>query len=326
MPSRQVSPTPGVALIGYGAIAQMHMQALSKLGVTPLVVAGPNMEEAQSFAAQHGIRTVTTDVSAALAHPGVNATVLASPSEVHAAQSAEALAAGLHVLVEIPLALSHAEGAALVAQAATRGVVLMVCHTLRYWMPHRRAHAYLREGGQDVRHVVARGLSLRHENVGWSGRRRSWTDDVLWHHGGHAIDEVLRFLGKPVTSVAASVGPVWPVSGRSMDYAITLRTDDGAIATIALSYNARVGASDYTVISDQDTLVIDGADVTTSTGALVVGVDGEAEQEAAILAQDREFLEAIGSGEPPAAAAAHVVPVLAIQQQVADLAGGRSRT
>lgn len=307
-----------IALIGYGAIADLHADALEKANARPVVVAGPKADDVRDFAARHGIAESSDDVAATIARSDLDAAVLATPSGVHAEQARAALEAGLHVLVEIPLALSYARGVALVEQAAAAGRLLMVCHTLRYWQAHDAAHAWLRDGGHDVRHVVARGLSLRIEDVGWTGRRRSWTDDVLWHHGGHTIDEVLRLLRKPVTTITASVGPVWEGSGRSMDYAITLRCDDGAIATIALSYNARVGASDYVVISDKDTLTINGTDVTTSQGPLVEGVDPDTAQVAAIDAQDRDFLRAIGGGPAPVGAAAEVLPVLAIQQAVAD--------
>lgn len=313
-----VRGAPRVALIGYGAIAEMHVAALGRAGVRPVVVAGPKSDEVEAFAERHAIGESTTDVSRAIAHPDVEAVVLASPSDVHADQAREALEADRHVLVEIPLALSYGEGEGLVQEAADRGRTLMVCHTLRYWAPHARLHEWLRDGGHEVHHVVARALSLRLEDVGWTGRRRSWTDDVLWHHGGHVIDEVVRLLGRPVTGVSAAVGPVWPLSGRSMDYAISLRTADGAVATVALSYNARIGASDYLVMTDRETALMQGADVTSSAGPLVEGLDPAAAQVEAVAAQDRDFLESVASGGVPLASAADILPVLAIQQQVAD--------
>lgn len=309
---------PGVALIGYGAIAAMHADALAALGIVPVLVAGPKAEEAAAFAAARGIPRSTTDVDAALRDPAAGAVILATPSTVHAAQAHVALDAGKHVLVEIPLALSLAEGEALVALARERGRVLAVCHTLRYWEPLDALHAWLAEGGQAVRHVVARALSLRHENVGWTGRRRSWTDDLLWHHGGHVIDEVLRLLPGGVTDVEAVAGPTWEVSGLPMDYAITLRTDAGAVATIALSYNARQGASDYWVITDRDTASVLGAEVRGATGPVFEGRGVADVQEAAVLAQDRDFLACATSGGTPVADAAAILPTLAVQQQVWD--------
>jgi 2-hydroxy-4-carboxymuconate semialdehyde hemiacetal dehydrogenase len=312
----------GIALIGYGAIAEMHADALAALGVTPVVVAGPKGSEAEAFALRREIPSWGTDVAAAINDPRVGAVILATPSPVHADHAALALGAGRHVLVEIPLALSSAEGGSLVDQAREAGLVLSVCHTLRYWEPFDRLHAWLDEGGHVVKHVVARACSLRLENVGWTGRRRSWTDDLLWHHGGHVIDEVLRLLPGSVEDVAATVGPVWEGSGLPMDYGIALRTDTGAIATISLSYNARLGASDYLIITDRDTVSVTGADIRASGGPIVHGLDVAAVQEAAVLAQDRDFLEAVREVRPPIADASAILPVLEVQQRVADQGRG----
>lgn len=313
----------GIALIGYGAIAEMHADALAALGVIPVVVAGPKAAEAEAFAARRAIPSWSTDVAAAIEDPRVGAVILATPSPVHADQATIALRAGRHVLVEIPLALSIAEGASLVQLARDAGLVLSVCHTLRYWEPFDRLHDWLQEGGHVVKHVVARACSLRLENVGWTGRRRSWTDDLLWHHGGHVIDEVLRLLPGSVEDVAATVGPVWEGSGLPMDYAIALRTDAGAIATISLSYNARLGASDYLVVTDRDTVSITGAEVRSVDGPIVSGRDVAAVQEAAVLAQDRDFLAAIAEARPPIADGAAILPVLRVQQRVADQGRGQ---
>src|SRR5262245_43297546 len=105
-----MTDSPRVALIGYGAIAEMHVEALAKLDVVPVVVAGPKQDEAAQFAAQHGIGESTSDIHGAIASSDAGMVILATPSPVHAEQTAEALAAGRHVLVEIPLALSAAEG------------------------------------------------------------------------------------------------------------------------------------------------------------------------------------------------------------------------
>ena len=312
-------PVTTVAILGYGAIADIHATVLRSLGCSIRVVAGPKRAEAEAFAERHGIDRVEIDAIRAVDAPDVVAVVVASPSPFHAEQARMALAAGRHVLVEIPLALSAPEGDSLVALAGERQLVFMVCHTLRYWEPMLAARQLIAEGRLHPSSVIARGLSLRRENVGWTGRRRSWTDDLLWHHGGHAIDTALSLLGAPVESVTAAAGPVWEGSGLPMDYAITIRTTTGGIGSIALSYNARVGAADYVVIGEDETLVIDGADVRTSGGPIYEGHDVASVQERAILAQDRDFLESIATGRKPVAAASDVLSVLRVQQAVQDM-------
>jgi 2-hydroxy-4-carboxymuconate semialdehyde hemiacetal dehydrogenase len=316
----------GVALLGYGAIAAMHVPAIRAAGGRIEVVAGPRAAELERFAGEHGITATTTVASEAIGHPGVEAVVIASPTLVHVPQSAEALEAGRHALVEIPLATSLADGERLVALARERSRVLAVCHTLRYWRPVERLHETLAARGLRPTHVVARALSLRHADVGWTGRQRSWVDDLLWHHGGHVVDEVLALLGSPVVDVGSASGPAWPTSGKAMDHAISLRTADGRVATIALSYHARIGASEYLVIGEDETVLLSGGEVRWSDGGVSVEQDVAAVQQAAVAAQDADFLAAVRRGGPDEdgratrADAASVLPTLRVLQAVADRA------
>ena len=130
----------GIAILGYGAIADMHATVLHSLGGSIRVVAGPKRDEAEAFAERHGIDRVETDAALAMRAPDVAAIVVASPNHVHAEQARAALDAGRHVLVEIPLALSAPEAESLVVLADQRRLTLMVCHTLRYSEPILAAH------------------------------------------------------------------------------------------------------------------------------------------------------------------------------------------
>ncbi len=313
----------GVALLGYGAIAAMHVEALRAAGARIEAVAGPRRDELDRFAATHAIPSATTDPRSAMEHPGVEAVVVASPTHAHVEQARHALEVGRHVLVEIPLATSLADGERLVALARERQRVLAVCHTLRYWRPVQELHEAIETRGMRPTHVVARALSLRHANVGWTGRQRSWVDDLLWHHGGHVVDEVLALLGAPVIEVTAASGPVWPGSTRPMDHAIALRTADAAIATIALSYHARIGASEYLVVGEDATVLLAGGDVRWSDGAGST-TDVAMAQETAVHDQDADFLEAIrrggpdGDGRATRADAASILPTLRVLQAVSD--------
>ncbi|MBF6604991.1 MAG: Gfo/Idh/MocA family oxidoreductase [Chloroflexi bacterium] len=310
---------PGVALLGYGAIAELHAPALAAAGAKLRVVAGPDRSQLESFASRLGVEEMTVDAEAAIAADGVDVVVVASPSPLHVAQARSALRAGRQVLVEVPLAMSLGDGEELVGLAASRGLLLGVCHTLRFWEPLMRARAATAATPDSPALVVARCLQRRHENVGWTGRARSWTDDLLWHHGGHVIDLVLTLLDSPVAEVRAVAGRSLDRSGAPMDYAISIRTLVGGIGSIALSYDSLVDAADYTIVYPEETLVIDGARVRTSGGLLYDGDSREAEAQA-IAAQDAAFLAAVRGGPTFAAEASTLLPTLRVQEAVARLA------
>jgi len=309
---------PAIAMLGYGAIADMHARAFHDLGVRIQSVAGPNAAEVQAFALRHEIEHWTVDVDEAIMAPDVQAVVIASPSAVHFVQARAAIEAGRHVLVEIPMALSAGEAETLVTRAQEAKRVLMVCHSIRYSEPFRVARAASEQIGLEPTSVVARHLLLRRENVGWTGRHRSWTDSLLWHQGGHVVDVVLGLLGAPVSEVTSAVGRVWQETGVPMDYGITLRTPAGAVATISLSYNAQIATNDYLVVGEQDMIEIAGPNVANSRGPIFQGQDMATVHENSVVAQDRDFVSSIASGQRPVTAGEEILPAMRILQAVQD--------
>ena len=193
-----------VAILGYGSIALDHVKAIRAIGTTRAGndlalygVMGPHEEPTRAFGEAHGMVVATTDLDALLADPAVDAVVVCSPSPDHAAQTERALRAGKHVLCEIPLAMSLAETDRLIALADEVDRRLMVCHTQRWGPALTEARRRIAAGDLHPHAIVARYMFGRRENVNWRGRRRSWTDSLLWHHGCHAVDASLWLLGVP---------------------------------------------------------------------------------------------------------------------------------
>src|SRR5438270_447631 len=75
------------------------------------------------------------------------------------------------------------------------GRTLMVCHTHRYRSAIRGAKQRIVSGELTPHRIISRYVFLRRENKDWQGRARSWTDNLLWHHGCHATDLCLWLLG-----------------------------------------------------------------------------------------------------------------------------------
>jgi len=241
---------------------------------------------------------------------------VASPPFDHHRSAMAALAAGKHVLCEVPLALAAAEAERVAAAAAAAGRVLLVCHTQRFWAPVAHLRALVEAGELDVQHVVSRTGLFRRENVGWTGRRRSWVDSVVWHHGSHAVDTALHLLGAEPERVAATAGRPHPETGRPMDVSIALRTATGSLATLALSYNSRLPLNDLVVIGEQESYRTEGGALLDSRGVVLPADDAAAMQAAAIAAQNAVFLRAVETGAPAEPSAAGVLPVYRALQEV----------
>ena len=316
-----------IALVGAGAIAREHLLALrallrDDLSLDPQVVGvvAPRPGAAAAFAAEHGIPRSATDPRHFLADPSVDAVLICSPSAMHAPQVAAALRAGKHVLCEIPLALSLAEARALRDLAAERDRTLMVAHTLRFRPALLAVREQIARQALNPTAIIARYLFRRRSNVGWTGRQRSWTDNLLWHHGCHAVDTCLWLLGTEAAEVVSIVAPPDPERHVPLDLSLGLRTPAGTLATIALSYNSALSVHDYVVIGRDTTLLATPEALMDADGREVPGAL-DAPPHNPLVAQDAEFLAAVRDGRAPTVSADAVLPALAVLQAVADAAG-----
>ncbi|MBX6771919.1 MAG: Gfo/Idh/MocA family oxidoreductase [Chloroflexi bacterium] len=313
-----------ICLVGYGSIARAHVQALAgEKDVVLRTVMGRLAEPAAEFAREFGFQRSTTDLDDALDDPALDAVIIASPTDLHAAQAERALQAGKHVLVEIPLATSLAEVDALDALARANGRCLMVCHTQRYYPPLVEARRWIVEGRLQVYHVLARYAFLRRENVNWAGRRRSWTDNLLWHHGCHAVDTVLWLLGVQQVAVQSQVAPPSHHLNIPMDLDILMRTPADQLIAVSMSYHAMLKYNEYLLIGEETTLLATDSRLVGPSGP-ILEVSTFAPGDGPIARQDREFLAAIREGREPAISAQSVRPAMAVLQAVQDQIGVQS--
>lgn len=306
-----------ICILGYGSIARSHMNALRDEDVTLHTVMGRLPEPTAAFAAEYGFRHHTTDLDAALANPEIDAVIVASPTDIHYEQTEKALRAGKHVLVEIPLATSLEQADALERLAREQGRCLMVCHTQRYYPPLVAAKRMIESGELRVHHVSSRYAFFRRENVGFAGRRRSWTDNLIWHHGCHAVDTSLWLLGAKESKVSTQIALPSRHLNIPMDFDVMMRTPEDQLIAVNMSYNTRIQYNEYLLIGEETTLL--------ATNRKLVGPDGVIlDTEAAkdgpnpIKLQDQEFLAAIQEKREPSISAAAVRPAMKVLQAIQD--------
>jgi 2-hydroxy-4-carboxymuconate semialdehyde hemiacetal dehydrogenase len=307
-----------LAFVGYGSIARAHARALQELGGVRLdSVVGRRPEPTEAFAREWGFAHWTLSLEEALARPGLDAVVICSPSEQHAGQAEKALAAGKHALVEIPLAMSLADAERVTALAEQRGLRLMVAHTERYYPAMIELRRRIRSGELHPHHLVMRWFFLRRANVNLAGQPRSWTDNLLWHHACHVVDDALWLLGQtdpqsvPVQAMGQA-GPPHSVLGVPLDLDLLLRVGDVPVS-IAMSYNSLRAMHEYLVIGEEATLRFDNG--------RLIGQDGEIplpDNAHSIREQNREFLTAIREEREASVNGRSVLPAMRALQAVQD--------
>ena len=298
-----------IILAGAGAFGIKHLDAIRAIGGIDVVsLVGRRADATQEVAQKYGIRHVTTSLDEALAQPGVSAAILCTPTQMHATQAIACLKAGKHVQVEIPLADSLADGEAVAAAQRATGLVCMVGHTRRFNPSHQWIHRRIRAGELRVQQMDVQTYFFRRSNTNALGQPRSWTDHLLWHHAAHTVDLFAYQAGAPVVAANALQGPKHPVLGIAMDMSIQLKSANGAICTLSLSFNNdgplgtffRYICDNGTYIARYDDLV-DGKDQKIDVSKVDVSMNG-------IELQDREFFAAIAAGREPNASVHQVLP------------------
>ena len=286
-------------LAGEGAIGRKHMAALQRIdGVEVVALAGGIADDTAAFAEEFGIERWTLDLGEALASDA-DAVILATPTQMHAAQAVQVMRAGKHVLVEIPMADNLADSSELVRVQEETGVTAMVCHTRRFNPSHQWVHDRIVRGELTLQHLVVETYFFRRENRNAMGKPRTWTDHLLWHHSCHTVDLFGYQTGEPITAGWAQQGPKHPELGIAMDMTIGMSVPSGALCTLSLSFNNngplgtffRYICDNGTYIARYDDLV-DGYDNPVDLSGVAISNDG-------IELQDREFISAIAEGREP---------------------------
>jgi 2-hydroxy-4-carboxymuconate semialdehyde hemiacetal dehydrogenase len=297
-----------VALAGAGAFGTKHLDGIRNIpGVEVISLIGRELEKTREVATRYGIGHVGTELSESLAIADVDAVILATPTQMHAAQTIACLQAGKHVQVEIPMADSWADAQAIVAAAQAAGKVAMAGHTRRFNPSHQWVRQRIDRGEFSIQQMDVQTYFFRRSNMNALGQARSWTDHLLWHHAAHTVDLFAYQARSPIVKANAVQGPIHPVLGIAMDMSIQLQAANGAICTLSLSFNndGPLG-SFFRYIGDSGTYLaryddlFNGQDEKIDVSQVAVSMNG-------IELQDREFFSAIAEGREPNASVAQVL-------------------
>jgi len=306
-----------VALAGAGAFGIKHLDAIRNIdGVEVVSLISRDLAKTRAVADQYDIAHVTTDLDAALALAEVDAVILCTPTQMHAAQAIACMKAGKHVQVEIPLCDIYRDGQEVVRVQQETGLIAMCGHTRRFNPSHQWVHQRIEAGEFNIQQMDVQTYFFRRKNMNALGQTRSWTDHLLWHHAAHTVDLFAYQCGSPVVKANALQGPIHPELGIAMDMSIQLKAANGAICTLSLSFNNdgplgtffRYIGDTGTYIARYDDLV-DGKEEKIDVSQVAVSMNG-------IELQDREFFAAIREGREPNGSVAQVLPCYAVLHQL----------
>jgi 2-hydroxy-4-carboxymuconate semialdehyde hemiacetal dehydrogenase len=300
-----------VILAGAGAFAIKHLEAMSKIdGIEVASIVSRDLKATAEVAKQWRIPHYTTDLAESLAQSGVEAALLASPTQLHAAQAITCLRAGKHVMIEIPIADSLADAQRVVQAQQQSGLIAMGGHTRRFNPSHQWLHKRIQAGELKLLQMDVQTYFFRRSNMNALGKARSWTDHLLWHHACHTVDLFQYQTGQQVSQCYALQGPLSPTLGIAMDMSIGMKVPGGALCTLSLSFNNegplgtffRYICDNGSYICRYDDL-FDGKNNQIDVSKVDVSLNG-------IELQDREFFAAIRERREPNASVAQCLTAM----------------
>ena len=302
-----------VGLAGQGAFGVKHLEAIQNIpGIEVITLAGGRPATTEEVAKKFSIPHWTTDLDESLKQPGLEAMILASPTQMHAKQGVACMRAGKHVQIEIPICDSLADAELLLKTQRETGVICMGGHTRRFNPSHQFVHKKIQAGQLKIQQMDVQTYFFRRTNMNAAGQPRSWTDHLLWHHACHTVDLFQYQTGELISECYAVQGPKHPELKIAMDMGILMRVPSGAICTLSLSFNNngplgtffRYIGDNGTYIARYDELV-DGYQKAVDVSKVDVSMNG-------IELQDREFFAAIQEKRKPNADITEVFPAMQV--------------
>jgi predicted dehydrogenase len=328
------------ALIGYGLAGEAFH--------APLIAAEPALELATIVTSNHeraararkrhpGVVVVAGAGEVWERAEGLHLAVIAAPNAAHLSLGLAALEAGLHVVMDKPLALNAADGRRLERAAAERGRVLAAFHNRRLDGDFLTLRRLVDAGALgEVTRLESRFERWRPEVRSGAWRERAAAAEgggLLLDLGSHLVDQALVLLG-PVEAVYAELDRRRAAAGADDDDFVALRHRSGARSHLWMSHAAAQGGPRFRVQGSRAAWVKQGLDVQEAAlrGGAVPGGPGWGEEPPerwGLLGAGaelrpvptepgdyprfyRELVRAIREGGPPPVSAGEAVAGLAV--------------
>jgi predicted dehydrogenase len=221
-----------IAFAGTGYINKVHARAAQTCGAELVAVVNHKVDSMIEFGKQFTIAQQYESVEALVTDGGVDALVVSTPNYLHAPQTIAALDAGVHVMVEKPMAMNAAEAEQMCAAAEKSGATLMVAHCWRFdpdvlWLKEQSKLL-----GKIIR-TKGYGVHTNWGPSGWFTQKQFAGGGAMADMGIHALDTARFLLGDPKpVSVYAKIGTYYKDFDVDDTGVIIVEWDNGASSYI----------------------------------------------------------------------------------------------
>ena len=224
--------TLGAIVVGTGFGVLTHLRALREAGIEVRALVGRDPRRTAERAAQSGVEHAITDLSQALALPGVEIVTIATPPHSHAEIAIAACESGKHVMCEKPFAADLDQAEQMLAAAERAGVVHVLGTEFRFATGQAVATRAIRAGAVGTP-KLATFMLLQPGLADPRGEVPAWWGDAdqgggwLGAYASHVVDQVRATLGE-WAGLSASLDLVADREWSAEDsFTIHFRTRDG---------------------------------------------------------------------------------------------------
>jgi scyllo-inositol 2-dehydrogenase (NADP+) len=251
----------GIGIVGYGLAGRvMHANLIRRVPGLEIRAVVTNNPERRAQAEADGVPRVHDKFDEVLHDLGVQLVVLATPHDTHADLTQRVLAAGKHVVVDKPMAITLAEADAMVEAAAKAGRMLSVFQNRRYDWDFLTVKKVIEQG------LIGEPYLFETAVTNYREPRRSWRAEpatmgsLIHDWGAHLVDHALLLVGKPVERVSCRILRPRPQPAVGNYGRIDLTFRDGPLYTIEIGNLARPSKPRWYVLGDQGGILKFGLD------------------------------------------------------------------
>jgi myo-inositol 2-dehydrogenase/D-chiro-inositol 1-dehydrogenase len=251
------------AIVGAGAIAYCHAEALTKLGVAICGVIDVNQESARKLADKYNATAVSDLAEIAKSLDMVH---ICTPPSFRINYAKVAMEAGCHVVMEKPMAITVADAEILVEMARVNGVKLMVDFNHRFRAGFQELLKVVKSGEiGDVVNVFVNRMGMLGGNAGTQNdtwrRKADTVCGMSIESLSHDIDMMYQLVG-PVATVKADVRGTFADAPKFDNNAnVLLGMQSGAMGIINASWSSYLKGSSRGVFGAKGTVILEGDDL-----------------------------------------------------------------
>ena len=228
-----------IGVIGLGAQGTQHMSGLERIDDVRLAAAVDlDAALASRVAEAHAVSGFSDlDAFFRAGTDVVDAVIVCVPNRHHCDTVLQALSAGLHVLVEKPMAISLGECDRMIAAADAAELRLMVSHNLLFYEPHRVVRDLIASGAIRRPHLFRTRLTCGDMYGSWRDRADLCGGGLLIDSGAHRFYTARQMMGE-VKSVTAWLDTDDPRRRGDETGFVVMEFEQGGVGLIDSTFHA----------------------------------------------------------------------------------------